>query len=157
MLRNYLTVAIRALAKNRAYALINILGLAIGMGACLTILLYVFYENSYDRWIPGVKNSYQLQAWYDGFDTGSPFYLQMSSYSSGEALAKDFPQVEKKVYAMSTRPVFYKDGQASTTDEYVFADGNLLDVIQLPLVRGNPHGLEPVDTIMLTQSEATTS
>ena len=51
MWRNYVTVGIRALAKSRTYAFINILGLAIGMAACLMILLYVRYEISYDRWI----------------------------------------------------------------------------------------------------------
>jgi len=154
MLRNYVTTAFRALAKSRAYALINILGLAIGMASCLMILLYVFYENSYDRWIPGVQNSYQLQAWYDGFDTGTPDFLQMTAYVSGDALKKDFPQVEKKVYALSSRPVFYKDGQASSTDDYMFADGNLLDVVQLPVVRGSARGLDGIDTVMLTQTEA---
>ncbi len=63
MIRNYLTVGIRALTKNRAYAVINVLGLAIGMAACLLILLYVRYERTYDHWIPGVENSYQLQTW----------------------------------------------------------------------------------------------
>ncbi len=154
MLRNYLTVAFRTLTKHRAYAAINILGLAIGMAACLMILLYVRYETSYDRWIPGVKNTYQLQAWYDGFDTGTPDYLQMTSYVSGDALAKDFPQVEKKVYALSSTPVFYKDGQASATESYMIADGNLLDVVQLPILRGGARGLDSVNTIMLTQSEA---
>ena len=48
MWRNYLTVGIRALGKNRTYAFINILGLALGLAACLLILLYVRYETSYD-------------------------------------------------------------------------------------------------------------
>ena len=53
MLRNYLTVGLRALAKNKSYAFINIFGLAIGIAACLMILLYVRYEFSYDSWLPG--------------------------------------------------------------------------------------------------------
>jgi putative ABC transport system permease protein len=57
MWRNYLTVGVRALAKNRTYAFINILGLAIGMAACLMILLFVRYEMSYDSWIPGRRRT----------------------------------------------------------------------------------------------------
>src|SRR3546814_9674371 len=49
MWRNYLTVALRALAKNRAYTIINIAGLSLGIAACLLILSYVRYEFSYDR------------------------------------------------------------------------------------------------------------
>ena len=52
MWRNYLTVGLRALAKNRTYAFINIFGLALGLAACLLILLYVRYERSYDAGCP---------------------------------------------------------------------------------------------------------
>ena len=64
MWRNYWTVAVRALAKSRTYSIINIAGLAIGMAACIMILLYIRYEQSYDKWLPGVENTYQFQAWY---------------------------------------------------------------------------------------------
>ena len=40
-----LTVGVRALVKNKTYAFINIFGLAIGLAACLMLLLYVRYET----------------------------------------------------------------------------------------------------------------
>jgi len=58
MWRNYLTVGVRALAKNKTYAFINIFGLALGLAACLLILLYVRYERSYDTWMPGAERAY---------------------------------------------------------------------------------------------------
>ena len=70
MWRNYLTVGLRALAKNRTYAFINIFGLALGMAACLMILLFVRYEMSYDRWMPEADRAYQFQAWYAPTETG---------------------------------------------------------------------------------------
>ena len=154
MLRNYLTVGLRSLFKNRVYALINIFGLAIGMAACLMILLFVRYELSFDRWIPGVENVYQFQSWYGGKDTGQPKYLQMTSYAAGKAFKKDFPEVDKAVYALGSSPVIVKDGQALATSDYIFADGNLLDVIHLPLLRGNAAAFSAVDTIVLSQAEA---
>ncbi|MEM8969799.1 MAG: ABC transporter permease, partial [Bacteroidota bacterium] len=48
MLKNYLKIAYRNLLKNKVFSLINILGLAIGMGACLLILQYVTFELNYD-------------------------------------------------------------------------------------------------------------
>ena len=101
MWRNYLTVGVRALAKNRTYAFINIFGLAIGMAACLMILLFVRYEMSYDRWIPGAGNIYQFQTWFRLDETGQEKQGQMAAYASGEAVKKDFPQIEAKVYALS--------------------------------------------------------
>ena len=79
MWRNYWTVAVRALAKSKTYSIINIAGLAIGMAACIMILLYIRYERSYDRWIPDAENSYQFQAWYPNPDDGEPGFFQMSA------------------------------------------------------------------------------
>jgi putative ABC transport system permease protein len=62
MWRNYLTVGVRALAKNKTYAFINIFGLALGLAACLMILLFVRYELSYDRALPGAAQAYQFQS-----------------------------------------------------------------------------------------------
>jgi hypothetical protein len=72
MWRNYWTVAVRALAKSKTYSFINIAGLAIGMAACIMILLYLNYERSYDSWLPDVENTYELQAWYPHPHDGEP-------------------------------------------------------------------------------------
>ena len=44
MLQNYLTIAVRNLLRYPAYTLINIVGLAIGLAACMLILRYVWDE-----------------------------------------------------------------------------------------------------------------
>ena len=51
MLKNYITVALRNLNKYRFYTLINVLGLTIGITACLVIFLFVRFENSYDHFL----------------------------------------------------------------------------------------------------------
>ncbi len=48
MLKNYITIAINNLLKNKLYSAINIIGLAIGLAACITIALYVLDQYSYD-------------------------------------------------------------------------------------------------------------
>jgi len=115
MWRNYWTVAIRALAKNRTYSVINIAGLAIGMAACIMILLYIRYEQSYDSWLPDVANTYELQAWYPHPADGEPLFLQMSGYVTKDRVKKDFPQIQSAVYAFDNGPVLLNDGQAEST------------------------------------------
>jgi putative ABC transport system permease protein len=154
MWRNYLTVGLRSLMKNRTYAFINILGLAIGMAACLMILLFVRYEFSYDKWLPDNENIYQVQTWFKNPDTGELSYGQMSTYTSQAALRKDFPQIVSSVYVLSSEPVFYKDGQATSTENYRYVDGDLLDTIPLPLVAGNKDALRQVGNAILSESEA---
>lgn len=152
MWRNYWTVAVRALAKNRTYSIINIAGLAIGMAACVMILLYIRYEQSYDRWLPDVENTYELQAWYPHPQSGEPIFLQMTSYTTKDHVLKDFPQVKAGVYALGTQPVIMKDGQASPSKDYLVADDDLLKVVNLPLLAGT--SLTAGQTALLTRTEA---
>jgi putative ABC transport system permease protein len=152
MWRNYWTVALRALAKNRTYSIINIAGLAIGMAACVMILLYIHYERSYDTWLPDVENTYELQAWYPHPDEGNPALLQMSGFVTKDRVKKDFPQVAGGVYIFDNGPVFIKDGQASSTKQWYFADDDFLKVVNLPLVAGGT--LTAPLTAAITQEEA---
>jgi len=41
MLKNYLKIAVRNILKVRLYSLINIAGLAVGIAACMLIVLWV--------------------------------------------------------------------------------------------------------------------
>jgi putative ABC transport system permease protein len=154
MWRNYFTVGIRSLMKNRTYAFINILGLAIGMAACLMILLFVRYELSYDRWLPDAENTYQFQTSFKNPDTGEESFGQMAAYRAGEMLKKDYPQIEGKVYGLSTEPVFVKDGQAVTLDDFIYVDNNFLDVVNLPMAAGDKSALSKINTAVITRSEA---
>src|SRR5918999_478870 len=152
--RNYVTVGVRALAKSRTYAFINIFGLAIGMAACLMLLIYVRYEVSYDRWIPESDRIFQIQSWYKSRETGQEAQLQMTPYRAGKSIRDDFPQIEREVYVTNNDPVFFRNGEATSTEDYLWVDGDFLSVVPLPLVRGDSNALAQVNSAVLTQSEA---
>jgi putative ABC transport system permease protein len=152
MWQNYWTVAVRALAKNRTYSVINIAGLAIGMAACIMILLYIRYEQSYDKWLPDAENTYELQAWYPHPKDGPPGWLQMSAYVSKTAAKKDFPQIQSAAYIFDNGPVLLKDGQATSTKGYLFTDEDFLETVSLPLLAGTT--LTAPRTAVITQEEA---
>jgi putative ABC transport system permease protein len=155
MWRNYMTVGIRALVKNKTYAFINIFGLAIGLAACLMILLYVRYERSYDEWLPNSENVYQLHSKWTDPETGEVSEGQMSAYVAGTALQKDFPEVERRAYALSASPVVLRNGEALPTENAVLVDGPFLDVLEIPLIEGDPRtALAQPGTVVLSVSEA---
>ena len=92
MIRNYFKTAFRNLKRNKAYAAINTLGLAVGVAACLLIAMVVQFETSYDNFHQDKKNIYRI---------GSVFHNQDGiSYSAGcsfpvaPALRLDFPQLK---------------------------------------------------------------
>jgi putative ABC transport system permease protein len=155
MWRNYLTVAFRAFTKNRTYAAINVVGLATGLAACLLLLVYVRYETSYDRWLPAAERVFQLQTIASDSETGEDRSLQQSQYVAGTALAKDFPQVERKVFVLSGGVVALLDGEPVTVEGGLYVDAPFLDIVQLPLVRGDPATvLANAGDMVLSETEA---
>ena len=66
MFRNYAIAALRNLARNPLYAALNIGGVALEFTATLLIALYVRDELSYEKFIPGYRDTYLVAT------TGTP-------------------------------------------------------------------------------------
>src|SRR6266516_3871206 len=91
MIKNYFKIAWRNLWKNKVYSAINIAGLSIGMAACIVILLFVFYERSFDRFLS--KNIYRLNEVqkFEGMVASQKVALSM--FPMGPTLKNEFPEV----------------------------------------------------------------
>ena len=85
LLWNYSKIALRKLRKQRAYSLINIAGLAVGLAACLLILLWVKDELSYDRYHEKADRIFQL-ALYEEIG-GAPSELAVAPFAAAPAFA----------------------------------------------------------------------
>src|ERR1700753_4078867 len=95
MLKNYFLVAWRGLWKNRVFSVVNIFGLAIGLGVCLLIALFVANELSYDRYNEKADRIYRLDA---DIRMGDMFYHNWDSPPPvGPVLATDYPDIESVV------------------------------------------------------------
>ena len=96
MFRNYFKVALRTLLKNRAFAGINIFGLAVGIACCVLIFLYVEDELSYDRFHENADRIYRLRV--ERFSSNGESELTASaSAPMMRAAESDIPQIEKAV------------------------------------------------------------
>ncbi|HEX9966191.1 MAG TPA: ABC transporter permease [Allosphingosinicella sp.] len=154
MWRNYLTVGYRALTRQKVYAFINIFGLALGLAACLLLLLYVRYETSYDEWLPDSDRVFQVQT--TGIDetTGGRIATQSATQPVAAALAKDFPQLEAVSKLEGDDVVILKDGQAQRAEVHA-ADERFFDIVGLPFLRGNgARALKTVDSVAMSRAEA---
>jgi putative ABC transport system permease protein len=155
MWRNYMTVGVRALIKNKTYAFINIFGLGVGLAACLMLLLYVRYETTYDQFLPNAENTYQFQTHYQDKQTGRVGDLQMASYVTEQRLRNDFPQIDRSVYALGSAPVIRRGAEALSTEKVLLVNNLFFDVLQFPFAQGDPRtALSQANTAVLTQSEA---
>jgi putative ABC transport system permease protein len=153
MLRNYLTVGLRSLTKSKGYAFINLVGLALGLAACLLILLYVRYETSYDSWLPDHKRIFQVQAtWHE---EGQPVSAsQTSPQPVGDTIMGGFPQIEAVTVAQQGQLQIVRDGQPMYVDE-LYVDPAFFKIFQFEFLRGSPETALPnISSIVFTETEA---
>ncbi len=154
MWRNYMTVGFRSLVKNKTYAFINIFGLALGLAACLMILLYVRYERSFDRWLPNADQVYQVQSINTDPETGFVTVQQASHGAVSDPLEKDFPEVEAAARADGGEIVLLKDGEPVFA-EVLMTEPEFFQIVQLPFLRGDPAtALAGADRLVMSRSEA---
>jgi putative ABC transport system permease protein len=154
MWRNYLTVAYRALCGHKVYAFINVFGLALGLAACLLLLLYVRYETSYDDWLTDPDRVFQVQTTGIDDSTGGRIAMQAATQPVAAALAKDFPQLEAVSKLEGDDVVIVKDGQALRAEVHA-ADERFFDIVGIPFLRGNgARALKSVDSVAMSRAEA---
>jgi putative ABC transport system permease protein len=156
MLKSYLKIALRNLARHKGYAFINILGLAVGIAASVLVILYVVDELGFDRFHANADRIYRITAdWSNKGDSkihqlGTPWIL-------AKTIREKYPQVE--ALTQITGPlgdVVIRKGDLALKETEVFAaDDSFFDVFSFPLVKGDPRtALREPNSIVLSESLA---
>lgn len=154
MFRNYFKTAWRNLWKNKAYSTINIIGLSIGMAACIIIMLFVVYEKSFDK--QHTKNIYRLDEVQKFPGMVAPQKVALSMFPMGPSLKQEFPQILQytRINSFDKPPVAWKDKKV-TLSKVFWADSTFLDIFNFPLLEGNRQlVLQKPNSIVLTQASA---
>ena len=100
MFRSYLKIAWRNIKRHKAYSAINILGLAIGIAACLLILHYVVFELSYENFHTKKDRIYRVQQ--DRYDNGKlSTQWAAGAYAAGNMFKDAIPEIEDYVKLVS--------------------------------------------------------
>jgi len=154
MFKNYMTTAIRNLLRYRQYTLINIFGLAVGLAACMMILLYVNFELSYDRWIP--ENDRVMRVEVYAYDRDGNFTNNDESIPPVTAplFAEQIDGIEQFSRLLGDGVALSVDGQAFE-QEISIADPGIFDLMGIALIEGDvATALNSPDAIVLSQSDA---
>ena len=149
MIKNYLKLAVRSLLKNKFYSLLNITGLAIGIAACLLIVLYVTDELSYDRYYEKADRIYRITA--DGALNGNAFDIAVVGPAVGATMVSDFPGIENFGRFRGAGSPFIRYGENVFKEEsFVWADNSVLDIFDFEFVEGDGTTalLEPQSLVM---------
>ncbi len=154
MLKNYLTVALRNLRDHKAYSLINIIGLAVGIACVILISLYVMDELSYDTFNRSYDRIYRVEA--DLKMQGRELNMAVSPAPVGATLVREFPEVIQytRVSPTANMLIRYKNNVFNET-RFFWADSTLFDVFTMPFIEGNPKtALVHHHSVVLTESLA---
>lgn len=153
MLRNYSKIALRNLVKNRVYAVINLIGLTLGIASCTLIFLYVRHETTFDAFHDRADRIYRAHITEDPADRDAFSYVH-APYHLAEALRSSFPEVESTVRLETGRDIL-RVGDRSFTQRFHLADEPFFQVFNFPLIRGTADGaLKALDSVVLTETTA---
>ena len=159
MLKNYLKIAWRSLTISKTHSLINIIGLALGLSACMLIMLYAGHEWSYDRFHENANRIYWVQA---KLKLGSDsVYMPHLSYSTGSVVKSNTPSVDDFLRVKQPdRDAVVENVQSPslkfTENKFLFADSNFFHFFSFRLLAGNKaQVLQNPFSVVLSQTAAT--
>jgi putative ABC transport system permease protein len=154
MIRNYLKIAWRNIWKNKVFSAINIIGLSVGMAACIVIMLFVSYEKSFDNF--HTKNIYRLNEVQTIGEQGATQKVALSMFPMGPTLKQDFPEIKsftrvhwdnKYQLTLDTKRVFLP--------QVFFVDSTFLKIFDFKVIRGDRlTALLKPHTAMITEETA---
>src|SRR5690242_7366638 len=157
MFKNYFLTAIRNFRRNKSYSIINSLGLAVGIAACLLIFLIVQYESSFDNFHPKKNSIYRVGTEFHNQDGIS--YSDGISFPVAQGLRLDFPQIKE------VASIFRNSGQITIEDgktqkklqeeHFYYAEPEFFNMFNFPFLSGSAKtSLNNPNDAVLTQATA---
>jgi putative ABC transport system permease protein len=140
MFSHYAKIAFRTLSRSKAYSLINVLGLAVGMGVCLLIYQYISFELSYDRSYAGYQNIYRLTQ--TTFERGEQVWRDVFvEQALGPTAIQTIPEVQEmvRVHPQDVGLIMINDStnERHQEDDILYVDHGFLQMFDFSLLYGN--------------------
>ena len=153
LLWHYAKIAFRKLQRQRAYSFINVAGLAVGLAACLLILLWVKDELSYDRYHEKANRIYQLAMSEE--IGGASSELAVTPFASAPAFAVEIPEVETYARLLRGSPLAVVEGRKFDLTDIYFTDPGFFDIFTHTFLGGNGQtALASPGALVLTEETA---
>ncbi|MDB5139003.1 MAG: yknZ 1 [Mucilaginibacter sp.] len=158
MIKIHFKIAWRILVRQKLFSVINILGLAIGMAACLLIFQYISFELSYDNFHKNGANIYRIK--HQNYSQGNLIENLPKTYSAvGPALKAEFPEVKEITRVSKTEGMVtarQPNGSLIVFNESSLyqADAFFLRMFSFPMLQGSAAALDNPNTIVITERTA---
>ena len=155
MFKNYIKVAFRSLNKNRTYAIINILGLALGLAVTILVFMFVKDETSYEKHWDGYERIYRtgIKANLMGQKMDAP----VSPSPMANALRTEFTDVEDATRFDTVKQEIMVRNQETRVylSNTVYADSSFFKIFNYEFVYGDyKAALKGESSVVLTEESA---
>lgn len=152
MIKNYLKIAWRNLKKHSTFSVINILGLSIGIAACLIIFLYVHFESTYDQYNANAERIARITSTVKAPE--ADVVLATAPGALADALKQGFPEVETAVRLDHTPQSVKLNNEVFKEEEFYKTDADIFSVFSFEFIEGDATALKKPHSIVLTRSIA---
>ena len=161
MLRNYFKTAWRNISRSKAYAVINITGLAVGVAACLLIFLVIQFETSFDNFHANRQRIYRIASKFKQSD--GIHYSGGTCFPAAKQLKIDYPQLENVsiIYASAGDQITVMDDNSKSTQKkfdeqgLFFIEPHFFEMFNFPFLAGDAKtALAEPYTAVVTQATA---
>lgn len=151
-------LSLRSLVKNKAYTLINVIGLALGMACGILIFALVTFQLSYDGFHADGNRIYRFvtEEHRDNID-----YASSVPPAFGSAFRKDYTFAEKTARIVTFNGEFITITEGNDVKSFkedngiAFAEPEYFDIFNFPLLRGDKAtALTEPATAVITQRTA---
>lgn len=157
MIRNYITIALRSMLRNKTYSFINIAGLSVGIACCLLLALYIQDEAAYDKHHQDVDQLYRVTSI---MGESGEHVMRTTSAPIVWGIKDELPEIETVARlvnppGVSQNLIKYEDKQFYESDGYI-ADSTLFDLFSYTFKEGDPHtSLVEANSIVVSEEIAT--
>ena len=151
MFKNYLKVALRTLNKNRSYAAINILGLALGLMVCIIVFLFISKETSYEKHFSDYERIYRIGN--ESKKTGMRFPVSPSPLAETFRTEMDEIETATRIYPGRQEILLIANQKRVYVDKGVSVDSSFFEVFDYEFIHGDPQtATQRQNTIVVTQA-----
>jgi putative ABC transport system permease protein len=150
MIRNYIKIALRNVFRQKAFSVINILGLSIGLACSIVIILYINHESSFDNFHRSPESIYRLTGHADDIK------VAITPAPMGPTLESDFSEVKESVRTTSYRNCMFEvNDQKFDETRQIYADSNFFNIFNFTFLKGKSSSALAPNSIIMTDKMAT--
>lgn len=145
MFKNDLKIALRSLWRRKSFSILNILGLAVGIGVSLMIFVVIRNESSFDTFHSKRDRIYRVGTDLD-FHSGGELKVEAVPILLADAMRQEFPQLETVAAVQRVNQAQFALPAGGGNDEKLFEEKSgifytepaLFRILDFPWISGNP-------------------